>query len=241
MAITQFQAQGLSIEPQPAMDSMATVIPMTAEETRSWLVDHPDRAAEMSMAITQFQAQVDPDLSIERQPAIVLNTAGPRYSRPNYHPRCTQAHHRGFMKQQRQCCRQCIHDTIFQGVRSGMAHFQIMQAVRLIAKSYWCPFCLEGSVAAMSTSGAFALRLFRSCKIHRHHFLQKRCPCGKPWAACLACMDNRVDPRAGTSFCADCRLRFGAVGATASVCRCRCLPQDEPADGDIASTNPMPA
>ena len=103
-----------------------------------------------------------------------------------------------------------------------MPHHDNFQTVKAVAKSYWCPFCLERSVAAVSTSGPHALRLFRSCSTHRHRYEQKRCPCGKPWADCLACMDKRVDPRAGAGFCPCCRLRYGAsTAASTRLCACR--------------------
>ena len=101
-----------------------------------------------------------------------------------------------------------------------------MQAVKPIAKSYWCPFCLDRSIASSAApgrSGAIVLRLFRSCRAHRDLFQQKRCPCDKPWAHCLACMDNRVDPRAGAAFCPACRRRHGSAGASARFCACRRL------------------
>ena len=117
-----------------------------------------------------------------------------------------------------------------------------MQVARAIAKSYWCPFCLARSVAAMSTSGPHALRRFRSCQAHRNLYQEKRCPCGAPWAHCLACMDDRVDPRAGAAFCPACRCRHGAAASSPRFCACRHLaaapPSPHPSssdDDDLAS------
>ena len=83
MAITQSQAQtagevlsvdlhsaSVSAVPRPSSSTM------TAEDTRTWLVDHPEKAIEMSMAITRFQAQARP-------------STVPR-PRASYHGRCTQ-------------------------------------------------------------------------------------------------------------------------------------------------------
>ena len=114
-----------------------------------------------------------------------------------------------------------------------------MQAVKAIAKSYWCPFCLDRSIDGPSPSGPLALRPFRSCRAHRDRFQQKRCPCLKPWAHCLACMDNRVDPRAGAAFCPACRRRYGGSGASARFCACR-LPATPPpgaAEGDFLASD----
>ncbi len=46
-----------------------------------------------------------------------------------------------------------------------MTHDQTMQAVKAIAKSYWCHTCLERSVTAMSTFGPYALHRPRSCRL----------------------------------------------------------------------------
>ena len=120
-----------------------------------------------------------------------------------------------------------------------MTHDQTMQAARAIAKSYWCPFCLDRSVAAMSTSGPHALRRFRSCRAHGDLYQQKRCPCGAPWAHCLACMDARVDPRAGAAFCPACRRRHGAAARHCACRRAAAGPAwaqpSSPEDDDLAS------
>jgi hypothetical protein len=106
-----------------------------------------------------------------------------------------------------------------------MSREQTWQTVKPICKSYWCLFCLQRSVAAMSTSGPYALKIFRSCRAHHHRYQQKRCPCDKLWSACLACFDNGVDPRAGSAFCGACRRRYGAASTTTSrFCACRLLP-----------------
>ena len=106
-----------------------------------------------------------------------------------------------------------------------MTHDQTMQAVGSIAKSYFCPFCLDRSVAAKSTIDPLALVRFNKCDAHRDLYQRKRCPCGKPWAHCLACKDDRADPRAGAAFCPACRLRYGGnAAASARFCACRRSP-----------------
>lgn len=128
-------------------------------------------------------------------------------------------HHRSFNKQ-RQTCRECVEDKFAECYLSGMPHIQTIQAVKSVAKTYFCPACLEQSVQHMPASGRLALQLFRSCSTHRHLYQRKLCPCNKPWADCLACMDQG-NPRAGGAFCPACRLRYGGGSPSARRCACR--------------------
>ncbi len=117
-----------------------------------------------------------------------------------------------------------------------MTHDQIMQIVKAIAKSYWCPFCLERSVAAMCTSGPYALQRFRSCRVHHDRYQQKRCPCGKPWAHCSTCMDSLADPRASADF-------YVVSASSASFCACHLLaaapasPQPSSPEDDLLASD----
>ena len=100
-----------------------------------------------------------------------------------------------------------------------MSTEQTERAVVSVSKTYRCPFCIKDAIHS-SSFGAHTLQLFRSCLKHRANLLQKACPCGSPWAHCLPCRDAGIDPRAGSAYCPDCRLRRGRSSAD-RLCRCR--------------------
>ena len=116
--------------------------------------------------------------------------------RKDYHKRCNVPSHAGYSKQ-RQTCKGCVYDSIERCHRGGFALPQTYKQVLAVSRSYWCPFCIKRSVEAGTFHAPTALKLFRSCRKHRELFMCKECPCGLPWAACLRCMDEEVDPRAG--------------------------------------------
>ena len=117
-----------------------------------------------------------------------------------------------------QTCKGCVYDSIERCHRGGFALPQTYKQVLAVSRCYWCPFCIKQSVEAGSFHAPTALKLFRSCLKHRELFMCKECPCGLPWAACLRCMDEEVDPRAGSSFCSVCRKRHGPARGRSCCC-----------------------
>jgi len=142
---------------------------------------------------------------------------GDKDRRHDYHKRCNVFHHSGFGMQQ-QTCRHCIQHVVDLCYAAGMSHDDSFQQVLLVARCYWCPFCIKDSFETGRTPSSITLKLFRSCATHRPDFLRKSCPCGLAWTNCLKCMDDCVDPRAGMSFCRTCRKRRGPAGPR----RCDC-------------------
>jgi hypothetical protein len=100
-----------------------------------------------------------------------------------------------------------------------MSRGQTVRAVVSVSKTYRCPFCIKDAILS-SSFGTHTLKLFRSCRKHRADMLNKECPCGSPWADCLPCKDDGIDPRAGSAYCPDCRRRYGR-STDGRLCRCR--------------------
>ena len=127
--------------------------------------------------------------------------------------------HHASVGKQRQTCVKCVVETFGRCVKAGMPREHTWRAVVAVSKTYRCPFCIKDAIMS-SSFGAHTLKLFRSCREHRAKLLQKACPCGSPWADCLRCKDDGIDPRAGSAYCADCRLRHGR-SSDGRFCRCR--------------------
>jgi hypothetical protein len=152
---------------------------------------------------------------------VLYSISKPRASsiRKDYHMRCTCPLHQGYGKQ-KQTCKNCIYDVAKRCFVGGLSLHQTCKQAQAIGRSYFCPFCIEKSVEAGSFAAPTPLQIFRSCHEHREHYLRKRCPCGLLWTNCLRCMDEEVDPRAGTSFCTACRKRRGPPTRSGRFCSC---------------------